>query len=110
MVLCMIPTSFAAGNNISYGSTQYDLYFFDYQKADITNNHWADLSLLADKSGVNTLTVEYNYETLKDDTTGQFNQRSRWVFLRLRVGISSLTVSRTLKLPLTVLIWKSMLL
>ena len=84
MVLCMVPVSFAAGNNISYGSTQYDLYFFDYQKADITSDHWADLSLLADKSGVNTLTVEYNYETLKDDTTGQFDEDVKMGILEIK--------------------------
>ena len=72
MVLCMIPAAFA--DDISITNKSYDLRIMSWQGTSTE-------ALLGKKDGANTVSAEYNYETQKDDTTGQFTEDRKMAVL-----------------------------
>ena len=82
MVLCMIPVSFAATTyTATIDGNQYriDAALLDYNDAGALTKTWKGA-----KEGVNSYTINYNYEELDEITTGKWDDPAKMALVTVR--------------------------
>ena len=82
MVLCMIPVSFAASydGSMTVTNQSYNLTVFSWEH-DLTGA--VDLEVLETETNANSITAEYNYEEMDEDTTGMFTRDSKMAIVKV---------------------------
>ena len=84
MVLCMIPASFADTvftGNMNVVGTSYTITVYSWEH---DQNSAVVLDKLNEKSGVTSITAEYNYENQDEDFTGKFTEDTKMAIVKVK--------------------------